>query len=130
MGTTGTMTRHSRRLIISAAGSANAFGTIQSVRDHYGDSVFIIATDTHPRELIAASVLADDFVQVPLARSPEFPEALRKIAAAYPGSYYLPVHDDELETTTRLASERGLPAGLELIAPPYDVVRLCSDKWA
>jgi carbamoyl-phosphate synthase large subunit len=124
------MTRKSRFLIVSAAGSANAFGTIQSVRHHCGDSVFVIATDTNPRELIAASVLADDFVQVPPARSPEFPEALRKIAASYPGSYYLPVHDDELEITARLAAEHSLPAGLELIAPPYDVVRLCSDKWA
>src|SRR5271166_4816292 len=120
----------SRRLIVGSAGSSNSFGTIQSVRDHYGDSVFVIATDTNRREMVAASVLADAFVQVPLARSPEFPEALRRIAASYPGSYYLPVHDDELEISARLAAEGKLPSGLELIAPPYNVIRLCSDKWA
>lgn len=124
------MTPDSRRLIVGTAGSANAFGTIRSVRAHYGNAVFVIATDTHRREMVAASVLADVFVQVPLARSPEFPEALRKIAASYPGSYYLPVHDDELEISARLAAEGNLPSGLELIAPPYDVIRLCSDKWA
>jgi carbamoyl-phosphate synthase large subunit len=124
------MTHQSRRLIVGTAGSANAFGTIQSVRDRYGNSVFVIATDTNPRELVAASVLADAFIQVPLARSPAFPAALRDIAASYPGSYYLPVHDDEIEIAARLAAEGSLPPGLELIAPPYDTVRLCSDKWA
>jgi carbamoyl-phosphate synthase large subunit len=124
------MTRQSRRLIVGTSGGANAFGTIQSVRDHYGESVFVIATDSNPRELVAASAVADAFVQVPLARAPEFPAALRDLAASYPGSQYLPVHDDEIEIAARLAAEGRLPPGLDLIAPPYDVVRLCSDKWA
>jgi hypothetical protein len=119
----------SRRLIVGAAGSANAFGTIQSVRDRYGESVTVIATDTNRRELVAATVLSDAFVQMPPARSPEFQEALREIAAAYPGSYYLPIHDDEIEVAARLATEQSLPPDLALIAPPYEVVRLCSDKW-
>lgn len=119
-----------RRLIIGTAGSAVAFGAIRSVRAHYGDAVFLVAMDTNRREMVASSVLADAFVQVPLARSPEFPNALGKISEAYPGSCYLPVHDDELEISARLAAEGKLPQGLELIAPPYDVVRLCGDKWA
>jgi len=124
------MIPQSRRLIVGAAGSANSLGTIQSVREHYGDSVFVIAIDTNPRELVAASVLADAFIQVPLARSLEFPKALREIAKSYPGSYYLPIHDDEIEIAARLAAERDLPLDLELIAPSYEVVRLCTDKWA
>jgi len=119
----------SRRLIIGAAGTANSFGTIQSVRDHFGGSVFVVATDINPPELVAASVLADAFVQMPLARSPEFPAALSRLAASYPRSCYLPIHDDELDAAARLAAEARLPAGLELIAPPYETVRLCSDKW-
>lgn len=125
-----TMTPDRRRLIVGTAGGAVALGAIRSVRAHYGDAVFVIATDTNRREMVAASVLADAFVQVPLARSPEFPEALREITASYRGCYYLPVHDDELEISARLAAEGKLPEGLELIAPPYDVIRLCSDKWA
>jgi carbamoylphosphate synthase large subunit len=123
------MIRKSRRLIVGSAGTANSFGTIQSIRDHYGDSVFVIATDTNPRELVAASVLADAFVRVPLARSPEFPRALQEIAASHLGAYYLPVHDEEIDVAGRLAAEGGLPLGLELISPPYDIVRTCSDKW-
>jgi carbamoyl-phosphate synthase large subunit len=121
--------RHSRRLIVGSAGGTNAFGTIESVRERYGDGVFVVAIDTGKRELTAASVLADAFVQVPLARAPEFPEALRNVAKSYPGSYYLPLHDEEIEVAARLAAEGNLPPGLELIAPPYDVVRLCNDKW-
>jgi carbamoyl-phosphate synthase large subunit len=123
------MLRHTRRLIVGSAGGTNAFGSIESVRERYGDGVFVVAIDTGRRELTAASVLADTFVQVPLARAPEFPGALRDLATAYPGSYYLPLHDEEIEVAARLAAEGELPAGLELIAPPYDVVRLCNDKW-
>src|SRR5689334_22677431 len=123
------MIRHTRRLIVGSAGGTNAFGTIESVRERYGDGIFVIAIDTSTRELTAASVLADAFVQVPLARSPEFPAALCDLAMSYPGSYYLPLHDEEIEVAARLAAERGLPPHLDLIAPPYDVVRLCNDKW-
>jgi carbamoylphosphate synthase large subunit len=123
------MSHPSRRIIVGAAGSANCFGTIQSVRDHFGDSVFVVAIDTNRREFAAASLLADAFVQMPIARSPEFPEALHRLAASYPSSCYLPLHDEEIEAAARLAAEGRLPAGLELIAPPYEMVRLCSDKW-
>ena len=119
-----------RRLLIGTAGSAVAFGAIRSVRAHWGDRVFVIAMDTNCREMVASSVLADAFHQVPLARAPDFAEALGKISASYPGSCYLPVHDDELEISARLAAEGKLPEGLELLAPPLDVIRLCSDKWA
>jgi len=122
--------RHTRRLIVGSAGSANSFGTIQSVRDRWGDSVFIIAIDTNPRELVAASVLADAFVRVPSARSPEFPDALRQIAASYPGSSYLPMHDEEIEAAARVARDGRLPPDLDLAAPSYEIVRLCGDKWA
>lgn len=123
------MVRHSRRLIVGSAGGTNAFGTIESVRERYGDGVFVVAIDTGRRELTAASVLTDAFVQVPRARAPEFRGALHDLAISFPGSYYLPLHDEEIEVAARLALEGSLPPGLELIAPPYDVVRLCNDKW-
>lgn len=124
------MRRHARRLIVGSAGSANSFGTIQSVRDRWSKSVFVIAIDTNPRELVAASVLADAFVRVPPARAPEFPDALRQIAASYPDSSYLPMHDDEIEIAARLARDGNLPPELDLVAPPSETVRLCGDKWA
>jgi carbamoyl-phosphate synthase large subunit len=125
-----TITRNPRQLIVGSAGTANSFGTIQSVKNRYEDSVLVIAIDTNRRELVAASVLADAFVRVPLACSPEFPEALAAIAASYPGAYYLPMHDEEIEAASRLAADGTLPPGLELIAPPHEIVRICSDKWA
>ena len=123
------MVAPSRRLIVGSAGSANAFGTIQSVRDRWGDSVFVVAIDTNRREFVGASALADAFVRVPPARAPEFPEALRRVAAEYPDSTYLPVHDDEIEVAARLAREGALPREFNLAAPPYETVRLCNDKW-
>jgi len=122
--------RYSRRLIVGSAGSSNSFGTIQSAREHWGDSVFIVAIDTNRRELVGASALADAFVRVPPARSAEFPDALRHIANSYPGSSYLPIHDEEIEVAVQLGENGALPAEIDLVAPPYEVVRLCSDKWA
>jgi carbamoyl-phosphate synthase large subunit len=119
-----------RRLIVGAAGSANGFGTIRSARDRYGDSVFVIAIDTNRRELVAASVLADAFVRVPPARARDFPEALDAVAAAFPECDYLPIHDEEIEVATRLARDGALPRTLRLVAPSYEVVRLCHDKLA
>ena len=119
----------SRRLIVGAAGSSNAFGTIRSVRDRYGDGVFVVAIDTHPREFVAASTLADAFVQVPLARTPDFAATLRDLAHSYPGSWYLPIHDEEILAATRLAAEGRFPSDLVLMAAPHEVVRLCWDKW-
>ena len=119
----------SRHLIVGSAGGTNAFGTIKSVRDRYGDQVFVVALDTHPREHVAASTLADAFVRVPLARSPEFAAALHDLARTYPGSFYLPQHDEEIVAAAHLAAEGRLPSDLVLIAPPNDVVQICWDKW-
>src|SRR5690242_9646660 len=119
-----------RRLIVGSAGSANAFGVVRSVRDRYGDAVFVIAIDTNPIELVAASVLADAFARVPTANDPAFPTALYDIARGYPGSTYLPVHDDEIDVATRLFAEGSFPQGLDLIAPPHRIARLCGNKWA
>lgn len=119
-----------RRLIVGSAGGAPAFGVIRSVRERYGNAAFVIAIDTNPSELVAASALADAFVRVPAASDPAFCVALRDIAAVYPASGYLPLHDDEIDVATRLAAAGGFPPGLDLIAPPLPVARLCSDKWA
>ena len=118
-----------RRLILGAAGSGVSFGILKSLREHYREAVFVIAIDSSRRERSAASLFADAFVQVPLARSPEFAGALARLAETYPGSDYLPVHDEEIAAAARLAVEGKLPPGLRLIAPPYEVVRLCNDKW-
>jgi carbamoyl-phosphate synthase large subunit len=118
-----------RRLIVGSAGGTNAFGAIRSVRDRYSDRVFVVAIDANAREHVAATVLADAFVQVPPARSPEFIVALRDLAHSYPGACYLPLHDEEIVIAARLAAEGRFPAGLALIAASYEVVRVCWDKW-
>ena len=119
-----------RQLIVGSAGSSATFDLVKGMRERYGAAAFLVAIDTNPRERVAASRLSDTFVKVPLARSPEFVEALAGLAAAYPGSCYLPMHDEEIEVAARLVSEGNLPPGLRLIAPSYDVVRRCNDKWS
>ena len=119
----------SRRLIVGSAGGTSSFGIIRSVRERFGDRVFLVAIDTHPRELVAASGLADAFVQVPRAQAPQFPGALRELALAYAESAYLPMHDEEIVVAARMAAEGRFPSALALIAAPYAVVQLCWDKW-
>jgi len=118
-----------KRLILGAAGTGIAFGALHSIRERFAQSVYVIAIDPNPRDRVAASLYADAYVQVPLARSPEFGEALRRLAETYPGSCYLPAHDEEIEVAACLAAQGKLPAGLKLVAPPYESVRICRDKW-
>lgn len=118
-----------KHLILGAAGTGIAFGALHSIRERFGQSVYVIAIDPNPRDRVAASLYADAYVQVPLARSPEFGEALRRLAETYPGSCYLPAHDEEIEVAACLAAQGKLPAGLKLVAPPYESVRICRDKW-
>ncbi|HTS93283.1 MAG TPA: hypothetical protein VMG55_14835, partial [Stellaceae bacterium] len=75
------MSTSARRLIVGAAGGAAGFGTIRSVRERWGHSVEVIAIDTNPRELVAASAIADAFLRVPPARSRDFPAALATCGA-------------------------------------------------
>jgi carbamoyl-phosphate synthase large subunit len=118
-----------RQLILGAAGSGISHDTLRSVREQFGDRVFVVAIDINPRERVAASVMADAFVQVPLARSTAFLPALAELAEAYPGSCYLPVHDEELAAVADLATAGRLPPGLDVIAPSPEVIRICNDKW-
>ncbi len=118
-----------RRLIVGSAGGTSAFGVIRSVRERYGDSVFVIAIDTNPRELVAATVLADAFTQVPPARAPQFPAMLQDLAKSYGRATYLPLHDAEILAAARLVEMGRFPSELRVVAPPYAVARLYWDKW-
>ena len=118
-----------RRLIVGSAGSTSAFGVIRSVRERYRDSVFVIAIDINPPELVAATVVADAFVQVPWARAPEFLGVLQDLARSYAPATYLPLHDEEILAAAHFVELGTFPAGLDLVAPSYDVAQLCWDKW-
>jgi len=119
------MSTSARRLIVGAAGGAIGFGTIRSVRERWGHSVEVIAIDINPRELVAASAIADAFLRVPPARSRDFPAALATCGAGD----YLPTQNDEIEVVSRLVRDGALPPGLRVVAPPNEVVRRCIDKW-
>lgn len=119
-----------RRLIVGGAGSLAALGIVRSVRRQFGDAVFIVAMDTNPRDQVAAAAFADAFVQVPMARSVKFHQALSDIAAAFPHAAYLPTNEYEIDVAAHLAAAGELPDGMGLVMPPHAMIRLCNDKWA
>ncbi|MEO8227531.1 MAG: ATP-grasp domain-containing protein [Gemmatimonadota bacterium] len=115
---------------LGAAGTGTAFGIAASIRARWGGAVRLIAADTNPAHLVAASALADAFVQVPPAASPEFAAFLTHHLVQARATTYVPILDREILVAAELAEAGRLPAGLALIAPAAATARICLDKLA
>lgn len=59
-------------VLIAAAGSGVSWQMINRLKIVWGDEVRVIAVDTNPRHLVAASLIADEFAQVPPSSSPDY----------------------------------------------------------
>jgi carbamoylphosphate synthase large subunit len=115
---------------VGAAGTGTAFGLIRSVRKRWGDKVRIVAADTNPAHLVAATTLADAFVKVPPIADPAFIKVLAAEFARSGPVTYVAILDAEILLAAELAAEGRLPRAVALIAPPVASARICLDKLA
>lgn len=118
-----------RRIWVGAAASMTAWGLVQTIRERL-PGAFVVAADSGPRELAAASAVADAFVRVPVAADPAFADALVAGLAEHRIDVYAPIHDAELVAGARLRDRGELPTGVRCTAPPASVAALCADKLA
>jgi biotin carboxylase len=118
-----------RTVWIGAAGTGTGFGLARSVRDHWGDGVRIVAADTNPPHLVAASALADETVQVRPFAEPEFADQLREGLERTGADTYVPIIDGEIVLAAELR-EAGSLDGIAVAAPSREAARLCGDKLA
>jgi carbamoyl-phosphate synthase large subunit len=113
---------------VGAAGSTTGFGIIRSIIHTFGDQVHIIAADTNPAHLVAASVLASEFEQVPLATNPNFPSVLNQGFIKHGVDTYIPVHDAEILVAARCRDDGVFSSKIAVLAPKLESVMRCNDK--
>ncbi|KAB2673991.1 MAG: ATP-grasp domain-containing protein [Verrucomicrobia bacterium] len=118
-----------RIVLIGSAGAGTAFAAVCALRRAWSQSVRVVTMDIHPRHLVTSSLLADDFQQVPLSSSPEFPAALLGILERFAVDTYLPLFPEEIALAARLHADGSIPKAVSVMAPPLAASRACADKW-
>lgn len=114
-------------VLVSAAGTATAYGILRSLRERWGDRLRLVAADINPPHLVAAAAVADATHTVPLAADPEFTAAITGLLRAEGATVWWPVVDLEIVVAAGLRD--ALP-GVRLLAPPRATAELCLDKLA
>jgi carbamoylphosphate synthase large subunit len=117
-----------KRVLLGSAGTGNAFAAISSLRRVWSEDVFIVAADINPPHLVTASLLANTFIQVPLAKSGKFRTVLPSIIDTEKIDTYLPVLPEEILFAAQCVSDNSL-AGVSVLVPPLRSAALCADKF-
>jgi carbamoylphosphate synthase large subunit len=115
-------------ILIGSAGTGTAFGAITALRRTWGHSVKVIAMDINPRHLVTSSILADDFEQIPLSSSTEFPAVLSDLIKHHEVDTYLPLLPEEILIAAELSEKRLLGESVTVIAPTRAASVECADK--
>lgn len=118
-----------RKVLIGSAGTGTAFAAISSLRRVWSQSVHVVTMDINPPHLVTASLIADNFEQVPISSAPEFQEALLQIIQRYDIDTYLPLLPEEIELAARLRADGVIPSKVVVMAPSVAVSSACADKW-
>jgi carbamoylphosphate synthase large subunit len=116
-------------VLIGSSGTGTAFGAISAIRRHWSNDVTIVAMDINPPHLVTASLLADEFEQVPLSDDDAFPSVLLHLVERYRIDTYLPLVDVELARAAELRKSSLLPKEVCLLAPPEKSAHICFDKY-
>lgn len=119
-----------KTVLIGAAGTGTAFGTITALRRHWADQVFIVAADVNPPHLVTASILSDRYEQVPYANTAAFQEALIRIIREHKIAYYLPLLPEEVVAAHELQSSGQLPDSLVILSASRNAALPVTDKLA
>jgi carbamoylphosphate synthase large subunit len=122
--------RREHAVWIGAAGTRAAYGLVASIRAVWRDAVHVVAADTNPRHLVAASLLADDYVQVPPVADSGFRPMLLDKLDAFEVDAYLPILDEEIVLAAELRDGGHIGERVAVAAPPAPAAEACFDKLA
>jgi carbamoylphosphate synthase large subunit len=115
-------------LWVSSAGTGTAYGLCKSAREYFGSRIRIVAADTNPRHLVAASAIADAFEQVPPVSSPDFGDVLLAGFSRHGIDTYQPVLDEEIVLAAQMVASGQMPAAVVVLAPTASGAAACFDK--
>lgn len=116
------------RVWLGAAGTAVAFGFATAIRRRWRDLVTIVAADTNPRHLVAASTLADEFEQVPRVDDADFLKVVVDLLVAHKIDTYVPILDQEILLVAEAQESSRLPSSVSALTPSATSAETCLDK--
>lgn len=114
-----------RVVLLGAAGTGTAFAIVTRLRSSWGTDIKIVLTDVNDEHLVSASVLADVFYKVPVAKDPIFRERIMEILLAEKVTTYIPILNDELVLAADLSK---LVAYKDIDFWSSDIYAACVDK--
>ena len=119
-----------RTVWLGAAGTGTAFSILVAAQQRWGGRLRVIAADTNPAYLVAATALAQNFEQVPLVADERFADHLLEAFSRHNVDTYVPILDEEIVRAAELREAKELPASIVTLAPSVDGARICLDKLA
>jgi len=91
-------------ILIGAVGTGTSYAIVSQIKSVYGSLVRITGVDSNPKELVASSVLIDDFVCVPETDDPLFEDSIINIIEKFKINLYIPILADEIIFANKLKS--------------------------
>lgn len=116
--------------LITACGTATAYGLVRTLRERWGEAIRLVGTDAGDLRLVAGRELLDECHAVPLLSDPGFDAALDTILAAEAPVVYRPLIDNEIARAARRAAGGLLPDGVVVPWPGVTAAEACADKLA
>lgn len=120
-----------KRILISAGGTASALHLVRVLKGHYADAVEVHVCDINPAHLVAASLEADAYVQVPAVTAEGYRQTVLDYISRHGIGVYVPLIDVDLEVfpgdDEGLASV-GCGSGCASTAPTQEVASVITDK--
>lgn len=115
------------RVLISTAGTNNAFAAVRSLKNNFPDC-YIVSADVNPSYLITASLFTDEHLVVPPVNDAEFPDFMVKALRELNIDTYIPFIDAEIRIAAELFEKQKISAVKFLQIKSPAIALICENK--
>lgn len=116
-----------KKVMILSAGTATAWHIAQVLRTYYAAHMKLVVCDINPQYLVHASVLADQFIQVPPIKDPIYYSTMLEHIRANDIDVLIPLIDDDIVCFSNDNPDLNA-MGVKSVAPNAKSVEALSDK--
>jgi predicted ATP-grasp superfamily ATP-dependent carboligase len=116
-----------RKVLISSAGTGNAFAAIKALRNNF-TGVKIITMDINPKELVTASLFSDNHIIAPKVVEKGYEEFIIKKISDFKIDTYIPFLDHEVTMLAKLFYNGKVDSSLCVQLTNPENALLCQDK--
>ncbi|MHB1605925.1 MAG: ATP-grasp domain-containing protein [Leptospirales bacterium] len=118
-----------KTLMVCSAGTGGGFATMMAARRNWSEKeIMLVATDTNPPNLCAASIFADEYYQVPLATDLAYNRSIGEIIQKHTPDGIVAAVDQELIELAKVLVELEMRGRSRLAVPNQDFLEIFKDK--